>query len=69
MIKRLENGVITVASSTNTNARASVINRRIQWTKKMACGYRKRERIRVAVFFHLGGLDLSPDTPSFRTTR
>jgi len=35
-------------------------NTRIQWVKKMACGFRNRERFRLAILFHLGGLDLMP---------
>jgi transposase len=26
----------------------------------MACGFRNRDRFRTAIYFHLGGLDLSP---------
>ena len=35
-------------------------NARIQWVKKMACGFRNRERFRMAILFHLGGLNLMP---------
>jgi len=35
-------------------------NSRIQWVKKMACGFRSRERFRMAIPFHLGGLNLMP---------
>ena len=35
-------------------------NARIQWVKKMACGFRNRERFRMAILFHLGGLNLTP---------
>ena len=28
----------------------------------MACGYRNRENFRNAIYFHLGGLDLYPET-------
>ena len=37
------------------------INSRIQWVKRMACGYRNRENFRHAIYFHLGGLDLYPE--------
>ena len=43
-----------------TNAGSEGINSRIQWIKKMACGFRNRERFRNAIYFHLGGLDLYP---------
>jgi len=45
-----------------TNARAESLNAKIQKMKRMACGYRNRERFRNAIYFHLGGLDLSPQT-------
>ena len=67
MIKRHWEGVINAATSTVTNARAEAINSRIQWLKKMACGYRNRARFREALYFHLGGLDLSPDAACFHT--
>ncbi|MBM3495380.1 MAG: transposase [Armatimonadetes bacterium] len=37
-------------------------NARIQHIKNRACGYRNRKRFRVAILFHLGGLDLMPST-------
>ena len=67
MVKRHWDGVIAAATSTITNARAEAINSRIQWIKKMACGYRNRARFRAAIYFHLGGLDLSPDAAGFHT--
>jgi len=62
MIKRHWEGVINAATSTITNARAEGINSKIQWIKRMGCGYRNRERFRKAIYFHLGGLDLYPNT-------
>lgn len=35
-------------------------NSRIQKVKKMACGFRNTENFKMAVYFHLGGLDLKP---------
>ena len=35
-------------------------NSRIQKVKKMACGFRNTENFKMAVYFHLGGLDLRP---------
>ena len=55
MIKRHWEGVINAATTDVTNARAEAINSRIQWVKRMACGYRNRENFRNAVYFHLGG--------------
>jgi transposase len=62
MIKRHWEGVINAATTDVTNARAEAINSRIQWIKRMACGYRNRENFRNAIYFHLGGLDLYPET-------
>jgi len=36
------------------------MNSRIQEIKRMACGFRNRNRFRNAIYFHLGGLDLYP---------
>ena len=43
-----------------SNAMLEAKNTRIQWVRKMACGFRNRERFRLAILFHLGGLDLMP---------
>jgi len=53
---------IQAATTHVTNARAEAINSRIQWMKRMACGFRNRENFRNAICFHLGGLDLYPET-------
>jgi transposase len=62
MIKRHWEGVINAATTDVTNARAEALNSRIQWVKRMACGYRNRDNFRNAIYFHLGGLDLYPET-------
>ncbi len=62
MIQEHWSGVITAASNNITNARSESINAKIQWIKRMGCGYRNRERFRNAIYFHLGGLDLYPET-------
>ncbi|MCY4610857.1 MAG: ISL3 family transposase [Gammaproteobacteria bacterium] len=49
-----------------TNALSESINSKIQWIKRQACGYRNRERFRLAIYFHLGKLDLYP-RPAFHT--
>lgn len=41
-------------------------NSRIQKAKKMACGFRNTENFKMAVYFHLGGLDLQPNLPATR---
>jgi transposase len=45
-----------------TNPLAEAINSKIQWIERMACGYRNRENFRRAIYFHLGGLDLYPES-------
>jgi len=62
MIKKHWQGVINAATSEVTNARAEAINSRIQWIKRMACGYRNRDNFRHAIYFHLGGLELYPES-------
>jgi transposase len=44
-----------------TNAGAESMNSKIQKIKILARGFRNRERFRMAIYFHLGGLDLYPD--------
>lgn len=53
-------GIVNAVTNGVTNATSESINSRIQRVKKMACGYRNRERFRNAILFHLGGLDLYP---------
>ncbi len=62
MIKRHWEGVINAATTDVTNARSEGMNSKIQWIKRQACGFRNRARFRNAIYFHLGGLDLYPDT-------
>ena len=54
-------GILNAIYHDVTNARMESINARIQWVKKMACGYRNRESFRMAIYFHLGGLELRPE--------
>lgn len=60
MLERHLGGILNAIVLGATNGRAEGINSRIQWIKKMACGFRNRERFRHAILFHLGGLDLYP---------
>ncbi len=62
MIRDHLEGIINAIVLNATNAGAESINARIQRVKRMACGFRNRERFRNAIYFHLGGLDLSPAT-------
>lgn len=62
MVRGHLDGIINAIVLRATNAGAESINARIQRVKRMACGFRNRERFRNAIYFHLGGLDLSPAT-------
>lgn len=53
-------GVLNAIAARVSNAMLEAKNARIQWMKKMACGFRNRQRFRMAILFHLGGLDLMP---------
>ena len=49
------------------SANTEATNAKIQWIKRLGCGYRNRERFRNAIYFHLGGLDLYPDAVATHT--
>ncbi len=66
MIKRHWGGAIDAVLTNVTNARSEATNAKIQWTKRLGCGYRNRERFRNAIYFHLGGLDY-PDALATHT--
>ena len=53
-------GILNAVTKSVSNARLESINARIQKVKRMACGFRNRDRFRMAIMFHLGGLDLHP---------
>ena len=63
MIKNYLWGILNAILLRASNAVAEANNARIQWIKKMACGFRNRARFRMAILFHLGGLDLMPKMP------
>ena len=54
-IKRHWDGVLDAVLTNVTNARSEATNAKIQWIKRLGCGYRNRERFRNAIYFHLGG--------------
>ena len=62
MIKNHLDGVLNAIVSGVTNARLEGLNTMIQWLKRSARGFRSRDRFRAAIYFHLGGLDLYPDS-------
>jgi len=42
---------------------AEGLNSKIMAIKRKACGYRNRERFKIAIYFFCGGLDLYPVSP------
>jgi len=60
LVQRHLDGIINAIVLRVTNAGAESINSRIQKVKRMANGFRNRQRFRDAILFHLGGLDLHP---------
>jgi len=67
MVRKHLEGIRNAVVLKATNAVAESMNARIQRIKRMACGYRNRERFRNAILFHLGGLDLYPRPASAHT--
>jgi transposase len=51
-------GLLTAVVTGATNARAEGFNTMIQKLKRDARGFLNKERIKAAIYFHLGGLDL-----------
>lgn len=49
-----------------TNAGLEAINTKIQGVKARSRGFRSRERFRMAIYFHCGGLDLYPTGATLR---
>jgi transposase len=57
--RRLEN-ILTYLTHRITNAVTEGLNAKIQWIKYSSRGFRNRERFKLAILFHCGGLDLEP---------
>jgi len=55
-------GILNAIRFKVTNAALEAKNSKIQQIKRMACGFRNRERFRTAILFHMGKLDLYPST-------
>ena len=56
-------GIINAIKKGVSNARAEALNRKIKDIARRASGYRNRERYKTAVLFHLGQLDMAPESP------
>ena len=57
--RRLEN-ILTYLRHRITNAASESINAKIQWVKYTARGFRNKKNFQTAIYFHCGGLDLTP---------
>jgi transposase len=57
--RHIEN-ILTYLTHHITNAVTEGLNAKIQWIKYSSRGFRDRERFKLAILFHCGGLDLEP---------
>jgi transposase len=60
MLKSRLKGVLTYLKHGITNAASESLNSKIQWVKYTARGFRNFQNFATAIYFHCGGLDLSP---------
>jgi transposase len=61
-LKRHQAGLLAYFAHRITSAGAEGLNSRIQAIRVSARGYRNRDHFKTAIYFHLGGLDLYPQT-------
>jgi transposase len=59
LARHIEN-ILTYLRHHITNAVTEGLNAKIQWIKYSSRGFRDRERFKLAILFHCGGLDLEP---------
>jgi transposase len=55
-------GILNAIRQKTSNGMLEAKNSRIQSIKKMASGFRNKDRFKRAILFHLGNLDMSPAT-------
>jgi transposase len=60
MLKSRLTGVLTYLKHRITNATSESLNAKIQWVKYTARGFRNFNNFTTAIYFHCGGLNLSP---------
>jgi len=65
--RHLEN-ILTYLTHRITNAVTEGLNAKIQWIKYSSRGFRDRERFKLAIYFHCGGLDLEPRAEKILST-
>jgi len=59
-------GILNAVMAGASNSLAENLNNRIQKIKARANGFRNRQRLINAIYFHLGGLDLYPAKASLK---
>ncbi len=60
MLKNRIENILTYLKLGITNAASESLNAKVQWVKYTARGFRNIENFKTAIYFHCGGLDLSP---------
>jgi transposase len=60
-------GILNAVMAGASNSLAENLNNRIQKIKARANGFRNRQRMINAFYFHLGGLDLYPEKATLTT--
>jgi transposase len=60
MIRRHLDNVLTYFDHRITNATSEGLNSKIQTVKKNSYGFRNRDHLKTAIFFHCGGLKPYP---------
>jgi transposase len=58
VIRRHLENVLNYISHRITNGVTEGLNAKIQWIKFSSRGFRDRERFKLVIYFHCGGLDL-----------
>ena len=53
-------GILNAVVLKKTNASAESINSKIKSIKVRAKGFRNKERLKIAILFHCGGLEMKP---------
>jgi transposase len=61
-VKKYFFGILNAIRFKATNGMIEAKNNSIQRIKRMACGFRNRNRFKTAILFHLGKLNLFPST-------
>lgn len=60
MLKRRIENILTYVRLRITNAKSEALNSKIQWVKYTARGYRNVKNFITAIYFHCGGLNMTP---------